>query len=85
MDPENYVVKGVIRVQIKGFTPRWSRTMNTEQILLIIIQAIISLAIWWIHLTNQSRTKIFEQRRKIHETLARKSSIGLQTEIRQSE
>ena len=54
MDPENYVVKGVIRVQIKGFTPRWSRTMNTEQILLIIIQAIISLAIWWIHLTNQS-------------------------------
>ena len=42
MGPENYVVKGVIRVQIKGFTPRWSRTMNTEQILVIIILAIIS-------------------------------------------
>ena len=64
MDPENYVVKGVIRVQIKGFTPRWSRTMNTEQILLIIIQAIISLAIWWLHLTNQSRTKSLNSEEK---------------------
>ena len=58
MGPENYVVKGVIRVQIKGFTPRWSGTMNTEQILVIIIQAIISLAICWQNLTNQSRTEI---------------------------
>ena len=61
MGPENYVVKGVIRVQIKGFAPRWFGTMNTAKILVIIIQAIISMAICWLKLTNQSTTEIFRR------------------------
>ena len=40
--------KYVIRWQIKGFAPHRKRTMNTEQILVIIILTIIPIShIWW--------------------------------------